>query len=72
MTLNERIKELEKLVQKLTSKITDLTKNVEEKRLSPHSKVGIPYGLENRDVVHVNGIWKTYAIYKDDEEETEE
>jgi len=69
MTINKRIKELEKTIEILKSQIVALVKNTEEKTPSPHSKLSQQAKLTNMDLIFHNGIWKTYAIYKDDEEE---
>lgn len=68
MTLNDRIKELEKLVETLETKILILTGNTEEKKPTPHSKIAPQPKLTNMRLLFHNGYWKTYAIYKDDEE----
>ena len=55
---------------KLMVKYQELSKNTESKRTTPYSKVKHQLKLENLDLVFDGntGIWKTYAIYKDDEE----
>ncbi len=47
-TLNQRIKELEKLVNDLKSKLDDISTNVEEKSPTPYSKVG---GIRDRSQI---------------------
>lgn len=68
MTLNERIRQLEDSVKILLSKIKDLSQNLENKDTKPYSEVSSPVKLDNMDGVWVNGIWRNYAIYKDEEE----
>ena len=69
MTLNEQIILLKKQIEELTIKILDLSKNTEEKLNKPYSKVKKQLQLGNRDLVFDGntGLWKTYAVYKDDE-----
>ncbi len=67
-TLNERIKQLESLVSALQAKIRDLSKNTEEKDLKPYSEVSPPTKLDNMDGIWINGTWRNFAIYKDEEE----
>lgn len=71
MTLNEEVAKLKRQIEQLTNKIKDLSKNTEEKLNKPYSKVGINRLMSNKDLVFngKTGIWQTYAIYKDDEEE---
>ncbi len=67
-TLNERIKQLEILVDALRAKIRDLSKNTEEKDIKPYSEVAPPSKLDNIDGIWVKGTWRNFAIYKDEEE----
>ena len=71
MTLNQRIKRLETLLAEIISKLDSISKNVEEKSTPPYSKVKKQLRFENLPVVFdgEDGLWKPYAIYKDDEEE---
>ena len=70
MTLGQEIVLLKKQVQELKSKLEDLVKNTEEKLNKPYSKVGINRLMSNFDRVFdgITGIWKNYAVYKDEEE----
>jgi len=70
MTLNQEVALLKRQIQELTQKILDMSKNLEDKN-KPYSKVGLDRLLSNMDLVFdgETGIWKSYAIYKDDEEE---
>jgi len=49
----------------------DLKKQLEDKKTLPYSKVKKQPKFGNLNLVYDgnDGIWKTYAIYKDDEEE---
>ena len=67
MTLNERIEQLERLVIELRQKLKDLSKNTEEADIKPYSEVAPPTKLDNMDGVWINGIWRNFAIYKDEE-----
>lgn len=67
-TLNERIKQLEILVDVLRAKIRDLSKNTEEKDIKPYSEVSHSEKLDNMDGIWIKGTWRNYAIYKDEEE----
>ena len=69
MTLNERIEQLEQKIIVLESIIDSLLRDNNDKDLSPYSNINSPAKLENFDSVLINGIWKHYAIYKDEEEE---
>lgn len=72
MTLNEKITWLKEQLKILNNKLLDLSKNTEEKLNKPYSKVKKQLQLGNQDLVFDGneGIWKNYAIYKDDEEQT--
>ena len=67
MTLNERIRNLENMVNVLLSKIRDLSRNTESKDAKPYSEVSHSLKLDNMDGVWINGMWRNYAIYKDEE-----
>ena len=69
MTLNQEVALLKRQIQELTQKILDMSKNLEDKN-KPYSKVGIDRLLSNLDLVYdgEDGIWKSYAIYKGDED----
>lgn len=67
MTLNERIRELEEAVKILISKINDLSQNIENKDTKPYSEVSLSTKLDNMDGIWINGIWRNFAIYKDEE-----
>lgn len=68
-TLNDRIKQLEQEVAMLKSIIDSLLRDGSDKDLQPYSNVNAPAKLENFDSVLIDGFWKHYAIYKDEEEE---
>ncbi len=68
-TLNERIRQLEQKIIILKSIIDSLLRDNNDKDLQPYSNVKSPAKLENSDSVLINGIWRNYAIYKDEEEE---
>ena len=67
MTLNKRIRELEEAVKILISKINDLSQNIENKDTKPYSEVSLSTKLDNMDGIWINGIWRIFAIYKDEE-----
>ncbi len=69
MTLNERIKQLENKIKALEATIDNLLRNTSDKDLQPYSNINSPAKLENFDAVLIDGWWKTYAIYKDEEED---
>jgi len=62
MTLNERIKQLEDIIKVLTSKIKDLSRNLEDKNIKPYSEVSPPAKLDNMEGSWVNGIWVARGI----------
>lgn len=71
-TLNSIIKQLQREVEKLTSKIQVLEKALSEAQTNkPYSKVYKQPKFENMDLVYHEDFWKTYAVYKDEEEEEE-
>ena len=69
MTLNDRILQLEQKIAILESIVDSLLRDNNDKDLQPYSNVNSPAKLENLDSVLIDGIWKHYAIYKDEEEE---
>ena len=69
MTLNDRIRELEQKVAMLKSIIDNLLRDESDKDLQPYSNINSPAKLENSDSVLIDGLWRHYAIYKDEEEE---
>lgn len=71
MTLNQEITLLKKKLQQLADKIIELQQNNADKTPTPYSKVGFDRYLGNKDVVFdgLTGLWKSYAVYKDEEEE---
>ena len=68
MTLNQRIAQLEASIIELRAKINDLSKNTEDSDPKPYSEVSHSAKLDNMDGIWINGIWKSYGIYKDEEE----
>lgn len=69
-SLNQRIQKLENRIKELEAIIFDMTKNSEEKQNKPYSKIKRQSILGNMDLVYDGDtdLWKTYAVYKDDEE----
>lgn len=68
MTLNERIRQLESSIIELRAKIRDLSRNTEDTDPTPYSEVSHSAKLDNMDGIWINGIWRNFAIYKDEEE----
>lgn len=67
-TLNERIKQLEQEIITLKAIIDSLLRDERDKDLQPYSNINSPAKLENFDSVLINGVWRHFAIYKDEEE----
>ena len=70
-TLNQRIRQLEILIAHLQSQVAELSHNADDTKINPHSIVGKDLRFENLDLVFdaETGFWKTYAVYKNDEED---
>ncbi len=68
--LMSRVIWMSKKINALERKVKDLTAQLEGKAPNPHSKVKKQPKFGNQDLVFDgnDGIWKTYAVYKDDEE----
>jgi len=71
MTLNDRIKKLEDEIKYLREQLDYIFDNIEEGKNKPFTKTGKQNKFGNQDSVFdgKSGKWKTYAVYKDDEEE---
>ena len=69
--LGSRIIRMSKQINELTLKVRELTKQLEEKPSPPVSIVGLDRNEGNKDIVYdtETGLWKTYAVYKDEPEE---
>ncbi len=69
-SLLSRISWMSRLINELTHKVKELTEQVEGKASTPYSKVKKQPKFGNLDLVYDgnDGLWKTYGIYKDDED----
>ena len=70
-TFGERFKEIKKQLEEHKALIEELSKNSEDKTNKPYSKVKGQSKFGNQDMVYdgKTGLWKTHAVYKDDDEE---
>ena len=68
--LGSRIIRMSKQINELMAKVKELTEQLEEKNKAPYSKVSLDRHSGNKDEVFdgISGLWKTYAVYKDEEE----
>ena len=68
-SLNDRIEKLEEEIKRLKNELKIQSKNTEDRLNKPYSKIKTQTKFGNLDLVYdgKTGIWKTYAIYKDDE-----
>jgi len=71
MTLNAEIKLLQSKLDQLVNQIKDMAEHLNDKTPVPYSKVGFDRYLGNADVVFDgnSGLFKTYAVYKDEPED---
>ena len=69
-SFRQRFKEIKKQLEENKRLIEELSKNSEDKKNKPHSKVKGQSKLGNMDMVYdaETGLWKSYSVYKDDEE----
>jgi len=65
-----RITWMSKMINRLVIENRELKKQLDEKKTLPYSKVKKQPKFGNLDLVYDgnDGIWKTYAIYRDDED----
>ena len=67
--LGSRIARMSKLINQLKKRLEELERQKEEnKNNKPYSKIQQSSRLGNTDMVYHNGYFKTYAIYKDEDE----
>ena len=70
-SLKDLLKRFENTLNNLTSKLKDFSENTESKPAQPYSKIKNQPKFGNLDLVFDGnvGIWKTYAVYKDEPSE---
>ncbi|GAG12171.1 unnamed protein product [marine sediment metagenome] len=70
-TINGKMKEMANQLRHNKAMLDAILNSMEDKKSKPHSKVKGQSKLGNMDLVYdgKTGLWKSHAIYKDDEEE---
>jgi len=68
-TYKQKFKEIQQQLKENRALLDDILNNIEDKKAKPHSKVKSQSKLGNMDMVYdaKTGLWKSHAIYKDDE-----
>jgi len=68
-SLLSRINWMSKMINRLVLENRELKKQLDDKKTQPYSKVKMQPKFGNLDLIYDDndGIWKTYAIFKDDE-----
>ncbi len=68
-SFRQRFKEIKKQLEENRKLIEELSKNTQDNKSKPYSKVKAPGKTGNMDLVYdaKTGLWHSYSIYKDDE-----
>ena len=69
--LGSRVIRMSNQINILIRQVKDLQKQLDEKNKKPFSKVSLDRFEGNKDIVFdgISGLYKNYAVYKDEEEE---